>query len=165
MQVVLLGGAPGVGKSSAARELLRLAETSNGLTQWIDVDNLWLHQPWRVDDAMTSMLRENLRAVLANSAAAGVDVAVVTWVFQDSEMHSLVGSLAPDGTSLTTIQLLASAATWRQRFERDPARPDLNEFFERRYGQAQATPVDHTIQTDDIEPIDVATLVAALVTG
>ena len=72
------------------------------LVHWVDVDALWLHQPWRVDEAMIGMLHANLTAVLANAKQAGVDV-VVTWVFQESRFHDLVVGLAPDGTEVVTI--------------------------------------------------------------
>ncbi len=58
----MLGGAPGVGKSSVARYLLKLAEDGPGLLQWVDVDALWPHQPWRVDDRMTAMTRPSIYA-------------------------------------------------------------------------------------------------------
>ena len=81
MRIVLLGGAPGVGKSTTARELLRGAASGSLLVQWVDVDALWSHQPWRVDEVTTAMLQANLRAVMSHAAAAAVDVLIVTWVF------------------------------------------------------------------------------------
>jgi hypothetical protein len=39
------------------------------LVQWIDVDALWQHQPWRVDDRTKLMLQRNLQAMLANAEA------------------------------------------------------------------------------------------------
>lgn len=86
MRTILLGGAPGVGKSATARALLGRAAHGDRLVQWVDVDNLWLHQPWCVSAALRSMLQANLRAVLANADAARVDIVVVTWVFQGPEM-------------------------------------------------------------------------------
>lgn len=163
MRAILLGGAPGVGKSRAAKELLFLAASGTELLQWVDVDHLWQHQPWRVDDATTSLVRNNLRAVLANAKSAGVDVVLVTWVFQNTAMHQLVASLLPEHTLQTSVQLLAEPATWRHRFERDPDRPPVDEFFEQRYGEAQTTAADHLIQTDGLKPIDVAHLIASLI--
>lgn len=86
MRTILLGGAPGVGKSATARALLGRAAHGDRLVQRVDVDNLWLHQPWCVSAALRSMLQANLRAVLANADAARVDIVVVTWVFQGPEM-------------------------------------------------------------------------------
>lgn len=109
------------------------------------------------------MLQANLRAVLANADAARVDIVVVTWVFQGPEMHRLVEGLVPAQSDVESIQLLAKIATWRQRFERDPERPAIDECFEGRYAAAQATHVDHRIDTDDLNPSEVADLVASII--
>src|SRR5690242_8721514 len=81
----MLGGAPGIGKSTVARRLLEIAEGGPHLVQWIDVDSLWLHQPWRADERMTAMMRANLRSVAGHAKRAGVDVLLITWVFQSGE--------------------------------------------------------------------------------
>lgn len=159
--MVLLGGAPGVGKTATARECLRLAISGPALVQWVDVDGLWAHQPWRVDDTMIAMLHGNLRAMIKNAAAAGVDILIVTWVFQDSSFHDLLNALAPDGVRTTTIQLRLSEAAWRTRFNSDPDRPEIDAFYINRYQAAQSTPVDHAIDTDSLNTPSVAMAVMA----
>ena len=161
MRVVLLGGAPGVGKTAVARWLLLIAARGPTLVQWVDVDALWRHQPWEVNDRTKKMVESNLRAVLANALDAEIDLVVVTWVFQSAEMHDLVRQLAPPGVAVQTIQLIASEATWRARFEGDPNRPPIDAFFESRYAAAQVTPVDHRICTDDLDAASIATTLAA----
>jgi hypothetical protein len=113
MRVVLLGGVPGVGKTSVARQLLHIAAHGTSLVQWVDVDALWLHQPWRVDERTKRMVQSNLAAVMNNGLIAGVEVLLVTWVFQSPEMHALVRRLAPPEVSLETIQLHVDETTWR----------------------------------------------------
>jgi predicted kinase len=163
VQVVLLGGAPGVGKSTVARRLLDICASGAVLVQWVDVDSLWLHQPWRVDERMTSMLRANLRAVIGNACETGVEVLLLTWVFQSDEMHGQVAALLPPGVTTVSIQLRADAETWRARFDADPDRPAVNDFFRARYEGAQSTPVDHVVQTDQLSAVGVARQVAELV--
>lgn len=163
VQVVLLGGAPGVGKSTVARRLLDVWAAGLVLVQWVDVDALWLHQPWRVDEPMTSMLRANLGAVAGNACEAGVEVLLLTWVFQSAEMHDLVTALLPEGVTTMSVQLRASAKTWRARFEADPDRPPVNDFFKSRYAGAQTSPADHVVLTDDLDVVGVARRVADLV--
>ncbi|MFE0023298.1 AAA family ATPase [Amycolatopsis sp. NPDC059021] len=163
MRTVLLGGAPGVGKSSVARCLLTLAERGPELVQWVDVDHLWLHQPWRVDERMKTMVQANLRAVAAHAARAKVGILLITWVFQSAEMHRLVTALLPAGTTAVSIHLRAGYDTWHRRFEADPARPPVNEFFQARYEAAQATAADHAIDTDDLTPMEVAHHVAGVI--
>jgi hypothetical protein len=163
VRVVLLGGAPGIGKSTVGASLLTLAQAGQELLQWVDVDSLWHHQPWRVDERMKAMVQENLRSVADHAAQAGVDVLVITWVFQSVEMQRLVTTLLPSGTETTSIQLLAGHDVWSRRFESDRERPDVNDFYESRYAGAQATPADHVVETDGLSPMEVARRVAAVV--
>ena len=161
MRVILLGGAPGIGKSTVARELLVRAQPLVGrLVQWVDVDGLWLHQPWRVDDRMKGMLHRNLAAVLRNAAEAGVDDVVVTWVYQSADLQHLVRGLAPQSSEFVSVQLTAAPAAWRERFAGDPNRPGIDAFFEGRYRDAAQTPADHRVSTDDLNATEVAALVA-----
>lgn len=158
----MLGGAPGVGKTSVARELLGLMAGGDPLVQWIDVDALWQHQPWRVDDRTKLMLQRNLQAMLANAEAAGVDVVIVTWVYQTGEFHKLVADLAPLNSALFTVQLRASDTVWRERFTLDTVRPAIDEFYEHRYLAAQSTPADHIIETDGLDVTQIATVILKL---
>ncbi|MBB5789488.1 AAA family ATPase [Jiangella mangrovi] len=162
MRLVLLGGAPGVGKTSVARQLLRRAAGGSALVQWVDVDALWWHQPWRVDERTTAMVRANLAAVMDHAATAGVQVLVVTWVFQSTHLHELVRSLAPPGALPTTVQLVVGETEWRRRFEADPDRPPIDDFFRDRYAGAQKTPSDHRIETDRRDVAGVAAELASL---
>lgn len=159
----MLGGAPGVGKTAAARRLLQLAEAGPLLVQWVDVDALWLHQPRRPGEPMTSMMRANLRAVAGNAARAGVDILVITWVFQSAGMHRLVVSLLPAGTAAVSVQLHASQGTWRRRCAADPERPLISEFYQDRYEQAQAAAADHVADTSGLTPAQIAGRVAAAI--
>jgi chloramphenicol 3-O-phosphotransferase len=156
VRVVMLGGAPGVGKSTAARRLMKLAENGPSLVQWVDVDHLWMHQPWRVDGRTKTMVQANLRAVAEHAAQAGVDVLLITWVFQSTEMHRLVAGLLPPGATSVSVQLLASRETWRGRFEADPEREGITEHHKSRYASAQETPADHVVGTDGLTPFEVA---------
>jgi hypothetical protein len=132
------------------------------LVQWIDVDALWQHQPWRVDDRTKLMLQKNLQAMLANAEAASVDVVIVTWVYQSGELHKLVADLAPLNSEPFTIQLRATAPVWRERFALDAVRPAIDEFYEHRYSAAQSTPADHIIETDGLNVTQIATKILRL---
>jgi chloramphenicol 3-O-phosphotransferase len=162
VRVVMLGGAPGVGKSSAARRLLELAEDGPRLVQWVDVDYLWLHRPWRVDERTRGMVHANIRAVADHAAQAGVDLLLITWVFQSAEMHRLVAGLLPPTATSTSIQLHAGREAWQQRFEGDPERRGIDDYYQERYTSCQATPADHVIDTDGLTPVEVARLIAEI---
>lgn len=79
------------------------------------------------------------------------------------ELHRLVAALLPPGTTAVSVQLHAGYGTWRRRFEADPTRPSLSEFYRTRYEEAQATPVDHVIDTDGLDLLAVADRVAAAI--
>ena len=161
MRVVLVGGAPGVGKTTVARLLLHIAARGESLVQWVDVDALWLHQPWRVDELTKRMVQSNLAAVMTNALTAGVDVLVVTWVFQSPDLHALVRRLAPQDASIETIQLLVDETTWRARVGSAGDRPAIDSFYIDRYLGAQSTPADCSIDTTSLDPQSVAEVLAA----
>ncbi len=163
MQIVLPGGAPGVGKSTTARELLRFAASGSVFVQWVEVDALWAHQPWRMDKVTVEMLHANLTAVMSNAAAAAVDVLIVTWVFQNTAMQDLLRRLAPEGSHISTVQLRLSEASWRHRFTADVDRPSIDQFFEDRYRQAQTTDADHVIDVDGVASNEIATAVSSAI--
>lgn len=156
VRAVMLGGFPGIGKSTAARQVMRLAEKGPSLVQWVDVDNLWFHRPWRVDERTKAMVEANLRIVADNAARAGVDVLLITWVFQSTEMYRLVAGLLPPAVTSVSVQLRASPEVWRRRFEGDPERGEVDEFRQGRYASAQNIPADHVIETDGLTPLEVA---------
>jgi hypothetical protein len=151
-----------MGKSTVARRLLEIFAAGTVLVQWVDVDALWLHQPWRVAQRLKSMLQANLRAIAGNAYEAGVEVLLITWIFQSTEMHGLVTALLRNGVTTVSVQLRASADTWLARFEADPNLPAVNDFFRTRYGGAQATPADHVLETDQLDAFHVAHRVADL---
>ncbi|PWJ54955.1 hypothetical protein SAMN06264364_105164 [Quadrisphaera granulorum] len=178
MRLVLLGGAPGIGKNSVARAVLtHHHSTSDGpdpqgdlrqatpLLQWIDVDGLWLHQPWRVDQAMRDLVGANLRALLGNAAAAGVDVVLVTWTFHNNQLRRVVVDAAPEGTGVRTVQLVADQGVWEARFNADPDRPTVDDFYRGRHADAQAMRADVVVDTTAVSIEQAAARVAAETLG
>jgi len=96
---------------------------------------------------MIAMLEANLSAVIRNASSSGVDILLVTWVFQETSFHEMLRRLAPDGTEIMTVQLRVNEAEWRQRFADDCSRPPIDTFFLDRYRAAQTTPADRVIDT------------------
>ncbi len=167
MRLVLLGGAPGVGKSTAAHHLLeevyRHRRSERVLVQWIEVESMWRHQPWQINHRTTQLRNENLRALLANAQRATVDVVVVTWVFADVEQYDLVVSLAPAGVDVMTVQLTASEPVWRLRFGSDPLRQPIAEVDVQRFVTHSTTGSDHVVLTDGLDGGAVGRVIAGLV--
>jgi chloramphenicol 3-O-phosphotransferase len=166
MRVVLLGGAPGIGKTTTARRLMELAQAGPDLVQWVDVDALWFHRPWRVDERTKAMVHANIRAVADHAAQAGVDVLLITWVFHTADLHRLVAGLLPPDSEITSVQLHAGHEVWTRRYMGDPERgggPLAH--HEEGYTKTHAVPVDHVVKTDGLTPIEVADAVALAIGG
>lgn len=130
--------------------------------QWVEVEGLWRHQPWQVNERTTQLRDENLRAVLANAERANVDVVVVTWVFAAVDQYDLVRALAPAGVDATTVQLAASEPTWRQRFGSDPLRRPIADVDLQRWANHSSVACDHLVSTDGLEGQEVGRLLAKL---
>lgn len=150
----------GIGKTTVARKLLSLAADGDRLIQWIDVDALWMHQPWTVSETTMAMLHGNLHAALHNAGVAGVQDAIVTWAYQNTALHDLVCSLTPEGTSVVTVQLLVARENWELHSTSDETRPVVDDFYLSRYNDAQATPADFSINTGALAPDEVAAAIA-----
>lgn len=110
------------------------------------------------------MLRSNLAAVMRNALEAGIELLVVTWVFQSIEMHGFVRSLAPEEATIETVQLRAEERVWRARWASANDRPAINSFYEERYDGAQTTLADHLIDTTKLDA-EQTTRAVAMVLG
>ena len=167
MQLVLLGGAPGVGKSTAAHYLLEEVYRRGGdiLVQWVEIEALWRHQPWQINGRTTRLRDENLRAVLANAQLANVDYVILTWVFPTAEQYDLVRALAPEGAGVTTVQLTATEPTWRHRFTCDPLRNPITDIDVQRWADHRTVGSDHVIATDGLDAATVGQLLADRILG
>ena len=61
--LVFIGGAPGVGKSTVANELLSRA----GNSVWLDGDDLWRVQPFIVNEVTKDMVEKNMEVLPFNT--------------------------------------------------------------------------------------------------
>lgn len=157
MRLGLSGGAPGVGKSSAVHLLLEeVYRRGQGvLVQWVEVESLWRHQPWQVNDRTTQLRDDNLRAVLAHAQRADVDAVVVAWVFATAEQYELVRALAPADIDFTTVQLTANQPLWRQRFGSESRRRPIEDIDVQRWANHVGVDSDHVIATDGLNGLAV----------
>ena len=162
MRIVLIGGAPGVGKSTVTRLLLGIASGGSTLVQWVDVDGLWRHSPRRDDAALTRMRDANLAAVVPSAADAGVEVLIATAVFSSEDERRAVTAAAPADAEITTIQLHVDLEAWHDRIDSDADRPPVDEAFRRQHEGAQSIAADHVLDTSDVEAEDVASAIALI---
>jgi broad-specificity NMP kinase len=75
-KLVFIGGAPGVGKSSVARELLDRLDHC----VWLDGDDLWRMHPFVVNDTTTNLVEHNIQFVLRSFIQTKFSTVIFTWV-------------------------------------------------------------------------------------
>ena len=90
-KLVLIGGPPAVGKSSALAYLERAFERCACL----DADDAWRVHPLEVNDATRAIAERNIIAVLRGYLEAGYPLVFLTWVLANPQLidHLLHGLL------------------------------------------------------------------------
>lgn len=158
-RLILLGGAPGIGKSTAARALYQ--ELNNSI--WLDVDDLWRSHPFRVDEATRAMVEQNTGCVVRNFLTAGYQHIIVTWVWHRQEViDRLLGSLEGLAFDPKVVHLTADETALRARWEGDPNRGVVTDLALDRLKQCsviQSVQVDVTL----LSPSEVVTALSRIV--
>lgn len=116
-QLILVGGAMGVGKSAVCRELLR--QLTPGV--WLDGDWCWNMNPFVVSEENKRMVLSNithlLRAYLNNSSYRYV---LFCWVMdQPLLFEAVLGPLLDIPFTLHSFSLVCTEQALRERLERD----------------------------------------------
>ena len=116
-QLILVGGAMGVGKSAVCRELLR--QLTPGV--WLDGDWCWNMNPFVVSEENKRMVLSNithlLRAYLNNSSYRYV---LFCWVMdQPLLFEAVLGPLRDIPFTLHSFSLVCTEQALRERLERD----------------------------------------------
>ncbi|HTO70694.1 MAG TPA: AAA family ATPase [Myxococcota bacterium] len=136
-RLVLLGGPPGVGKSSALARLER--KLARGAC--LDADDVRRFRPAENGTAELEAGVRNVIAVLRGYLEARAPVVVLAWVLADprlverilSELDGLYGSV-------TRLYLVASHAALEARLRREPERPHSLEYALAKLAQIEALP-------------------------
>jgi len=140
VEVLVLHGSPGSGKTTLARvitELLRTADVANAV---IDLDDLNMVYP----DPPRSFARDNLRAIWPNYATVPDLKLLLPSVIADEEERALLQAAAP-GSRFVVCELTAPEPVLKQRVTaREP-----NEFWRDRLRDF----VDLYHRRDDLEKI------------
>ena len=98
--LVLLAGAPGVGKSTVARILL---DRLDGCA-WLDGDDLWRMDPVRVDETTTAMVEDNAAHVLGNFLRSGSRHVLFSWVMHRQDIiDRIIAGIGIDARIRTII--------------------------------------------------------------
>ena len=118
-KVVLITGAPGVGKSAVASILLeRLPESI-----WLDGDDVWRMNPFRVNGTTTAMVEGNIQFVLRNFLSAGFAYVILSWVLaRQPIIDRILEGLTGLEYELFVFTLVCEEEALRARLQDDPSR-------------------------------------------
>ncbi len=157
-RLILLGGPPGVGKTT----VMRLLENRLSRTAILDADDVW-----RVSqDLATEENREitigNVIVVMRGYFAAGCETGIVSWVFARPELYDpVIDGLEDKVQSIHQIYLTATEEVLAQRLtERNQT--DKIEYANSRLQLINLLPYPK-IDTSDILPEEVAARLTELI--
>jgi len=133
-KVVLITGAPGVGKSAVASILLeRLPESI-----WLDGDDVWRMNPFRVNGTTTAMVESNIQFVLRNFLSAGFAYVILSWVLhRQAIIDRILEGLAGLEYEPFLFTLVCEEEALKARLEDDPSRQGVTELALRRLRESR----------------------------
>lgn len=156
--LIMLGGAPGVGKSTVASLLNERLDNSI----WLDGDDLWRMNPFAVTESAKNMVLRNIRLVLGSFLSETFDYVIFSWVMHDpATVTRILSDLDPGRFRLIHRTLSCSEDTLLRRIagqnrERDP-RLCLNRLRAARQGFPEL------LETDGLSAGQVAELIMGII--
>lgn len=162
-RIIVITGAPGVGKSSVARELLsQLPDKS----VWIDTDDLIRVKPWHVDLSLCELAALNLLACVDNFKHWKARIILVSGAIVPGGIFSCLNEYSADKgcQEWQFFGLQANSDTLRKRIESDLEHFDESEISERlswlHFNElVAAIPGCKMIDTSNLTYIEVAKLI------
>ncbi|WP_128378876.1 Ldh family oxidoreductase [Streptomyces cavernae] len=116
-RVVVITGAPGVGKTEAGRRLVRRYRCP---AAFIDTDSMADVYPWRADERTYSLISRNLRACLASYREWGARIVVISGVLLPGRaLDPLADLLTDQGLHWVFYGLRATAGELAARIRSD----------------------------------------------
>ncbi|HNZ32722.1 MAG TPA: zeta toxin family protein [Candidatus Cloacimonas sp.] len=118
--LILIGGAPGTGKSSVASQLYCRLKNS----VWLDGDDLWRMNPFLVTEARKEMILNNAAFVLSSFIRESFSYIIFSWVMHEPAIvQRLLEKISIRQYRLLHFNLLCSESTLMQHIsttDRDP---------------------------------------------
>ena len=113
----LIGGAMGVGKTAACRQLQQLLNRS----VFLDGDWCWDMHPFVVSDETRAMVMDNIAHLLGNFLrCSAFDHVILSWVMhQQAIIDELLARLPLEGVTIVRVSLVCSEAALTERLSRD----------------------------------------------
>lgn len=113
LRVVLVTGAPGVGKTDTARHLAALYDEQVAV---IDTDSLASIHPFSIDEAFNTLVEVNLHAVLPNYVAWGASIVIISGVAREGALFDVIERACDRvGATLAVYVLAADVDEVRRR--------------------------------------------------
>jgi len=150
-KLIFITGAPGVGKTELARRLFTRLHNS----AWLDGDDVWRMNPFRVDDSTIALAHSNIESVLRNYLARGFSYVIFSWVMhQQSIIDRIIQSLEGLEYELFVFTLVCDDATLVSRLGSNATRTKIELAIER---LRQSRGIETTkIETTGRQPEDIA---------
>ena len=114
-KLIIINGAPGVGKTTTCRELQRLLDRS----VWLDGDWCWMASPWIVTEETKRMAEGNIVFLLDSFLnCSEYKIVLFSWIFRADEIfNSILDRLQTTDFLLQKFTLTCDESVFRDRLE------------------------------------------------
>ncbi|SHK77170.1 shikimate kinase [Clostridium cavendishii DSM 21758] len=116
-KLIIINGVMGVGKTTISKDLYKNLENSF----WLDGDNVWLMNPFVVNEENKKMVIDNISFILNNFLKnSSTDYVVFNWVIHSENiMKDILQNIKCINFKLYKITLMCSKETLINRIEND----------------------------------------------
>ena len=114
-KLIIINGAPGIGKTATCRALQQLLERS----VWLDGDWCWMANPWIVTTETKKMVENNMSFLLNNFLnCTEYEFVLYSWIFRSDEVfHLILNKLKSNDFVLYKYTLTCNQDVFQKRLE------------------------------------------------